>query len=59
MYFKDPEKTPTAVGFQPFSAVHTDEEDKEGNVRDNTYCSIYIYIYISNTNVSLYEYMYM
>ncbi|XP_061189108.1 negative elongation factor E-like [Saccostrea echinata] len=28
---KDPEKTPTAVGFQPFAAAHPDEDDKDGN----------------------------
>lgn len=31
--YQDPEKTPTAVGFQPFSAAHAEEEEKDGNVK--------------------------
>lgn len=31
--YQDPEKTPTAVGFQPFSAAQAEEEDKDGNVK--------------------------
>lgn len=39
---QDPEKTPTAVGFQPFSAAHAEEEDKDGNVRKQKLTSFII-----------------